>query len=112
MAEFNLANGDVSAYGLACGYLDEKRRQLQNGDSVVITLSFNGCTYDVDVTPPGNAPREWITTSSGRHIISGWAQFDRLGDARKFQRRLAKAPHIRTTGDMFAHCLVEMLEEA
>ena len=99
----NLKNGDVSAYALACGYIDVKTRTTESGKDVEIRLSNNGSSYDVDAVIPGE-PREFING-----IMSGWAQFDTLTEARKFQRHLAKSPNIRTVSDMFTYCLTRMV---
>lgn len=107
MPNMTLKNGSVSAYGLVCGGIDIKHRETVSGKIVDIQLSYNGATYDVDVIIPGEF-REWIDLENGSRVIAGWAQFDKLGDARKFQQRLATGRNIQTTGDMFAHCIAAM----
>ena len=103
--DITLKDGSISAYGLACGYIDKRTRRIESGETVEITLVYNGSSYDVDVRPPSG--REWIDLPNGGRIMAGWAQFDKLSDARKFQRRLM-SPHVRTVGDAYAHCLAVM----
>lgn len=103
----NLVDGSISAYGLACGYIDVKTRELESGRTAEIRLSYNGNSYDVDAALPGEY-RERIELSDGSQIISGWAQFDKLSDARKFQRRLM-SPHVTSLGVAYAHCLTVMM---
>ena len=69
--------GQVSAYGLACGYADVYTMSTESGD-VEVRLTDNGCTYDVKILPLGK-------------VMAGWAQFDKLADARKFYKRLRLA---------------------
>ncbi len=100
----NRSNGDVSAYGLACGYVDVKTRELESGRTAEVRLSHNGNNYDVDIWV-GNP--EFIDLPNGGKIKAGWAQFDKLSDARKFQRRLM-SPHVASLGVAYAHCLAVM----
>jgi len=67
-------NGDVSAYGLACGIPQTLTCATESGETWRFTLSHNGTTYDVHAGPECG-PKEW-------------AQFGRLRDARAFLRRI------------------------
>jgi hypothetical protein len=68
------ANGDVSAYGLACGIPQTVERVTESGIVWSFTLSHNGVTYDVHAGPV--------------EASHDWAQFELLGDARAFLRRI------------------------
>lgn len=105
--EINLKNGDISAYGLACGYIDVKPHTTADNVDMEIRLSFNGATYDVDAVISGEA-REFLPAPSGHKIMSGWAQFDTLTDARKFQRSLVSTRNKQTSNEIFQRCLALM----
>lgn len=94
--------GQVSAYGLACGYEDVYTRDTENGP-VNFALSYNGCTYDVNVIPLG-ALREFVEIQGKGKVLMGWAQFDTLAEARKFHKRLALSPSV---GFAYAECLTK-----
>ena len=104
MDKFTLKDGSVSAYGLACGYIDIKHRTTKSGVDVEVRLSNNGATYDIDVHVPGE-PNEFVEINGGAKVLEGWAQFDKLTDARRFQKKLVTSPNIKTTGDMMFQCL-------
>lgn len=93
--------GQVSAYGLACGYADVYTMSTESGD-VEVRLTDNGCTYDVDVVSAKAQPRPWIDLPGGGKVMAGWAQFDKLADARKFHKRLRLATSL---GQAYAECL-------
>lgn len=94
--------GQVSAYGLACGYADVYTMSAESGD-VEVRLTDNGCTYDVKVIAHGQ-PLTWFDLPDGRKVLAGWAQFDKLADARKFHKRLALTTSV---GMAYAECLTQ-----
>lgn len=94
--------GQVSAYGLACGYADDYTLPAEIGD-VRVRLTYNGCTYDVNVIAYGQQ-LTWFDLPDGRKVIAGWAQFDRLADARKFYKRLRL---VTSLGQAYAECICQ-----
>lgn len=99
MSEINLKDGRVSAYGLACGYIDRDTLFTESGRTFYVDLAFNGCSYDVDAYYSGE-PRDRIDG-----VMTGWAQFDTLTEARRFKARLMRASDV---GTVHAHCLTVM----
>ena len=85
MSETHTVRGDVSAYGLAIGLVQETIRHTTEGREYRITLRSNGCTYDVNAGYTDEIPG-WIIGNNRVKLLAGWAQFDRLGDARQFFR--------------------------
>lgn len=91
-----LTNGELSAYGLACGYL-EQSPDNGNGDSV--ELRHDGC-YHVHIREAGVTVDSetripfWIDSDEGSKIRADWHTFDTLTEARRFyrseSRRLSK----------------------
>lgn len=98
----HLKNGDVSAYGFACGYVQIREfgptvpdkiarrvhREMHGEDSPIVVprfqvrMDFNGCTYDVKV---------WdFRPDDGRDMSSRWEQVDTLGEARALFRSLVR----------------------
>lgn len=94
-----LKNGDLSAYALSCGYLQQTRRETESGGTVIFQLSSNGSSYDIDIYYDG------VTRKFIGGVITGWAQFDTLTAARKFLKR---ALRYETVGEAWAACLTVM----
>jgi len=99
MPETKLADGRVSAYGLACGYIDRDTLVTESGRVFHVDLTANGCTYDVDAYY-ADEPRYRIDG-----VVVGWAQFDRLTDARRFKAKLMRAGDV---GMAHAACIAAM----
>lgn len=102
--DITLKNGDISAYGLACGYVqtasvgpvipDRIRRKTEDyvnrGRDIPpstatvarfqVRLTSNGCTYDVERWDHSDLCRE--TTL--------WEQYDTLTEARRAFRRMVR----------------------
>lgn len=98
------ADGSPSAYGLACGYAQTDTLVTEDGRKFHLRLSYNGCTYDVDLVPD-EGPREWVRLPNGIRLVTGWAQFDNLTPARKFYRKMLRA---RNVGEAYAACIAVM----
>lgn len=91
-----LTNGELSAYGLACGYLERSPVNV-NGDEV--ELRHDGC-YHVHVREAGVTVDSetrmplWVESEEGSKVRADWHTFDTLTEARRFyrtvSRRLAK----------------------
>lgn len=101
---FNLANGDLSVYAMALGYIqtrdigpiiaDRIRREVEDYENrgrdrepsvavrhrFQVRLSFNGCTYDVERWDHENLCRETTV----------WEQYDYAREARAAFRRLVR----------------------
>lgn len=92
--KFRLVNGDLSAYALACGYV-QTSTEYPNGDTV--TMRHDGCyhvhTTEAGATDDDNGP-VWVpdpdhTPTPGYgapRVRAGWATFDGLTEARRFYR--------------------------
>lgn len=101
--DIHLANGDISAYGLMCGYVqvhtggpiipDHIRRRIEDaqarpGDApstattprYEMRLSFNGCTYDVERWDHENLSRDTTV----------WEQYETLTEARRAFRAMVR----------------------
>lgn len=113
MPNMRLRDGSLSAYALGCGYIDVMTRDTEEpfGRHLEIRLSYNGCTYDVELGGDAFTCREWdrMELPGFGKVSPGWAQFDRLSDARKYQRHLASARNLQTVGGVVAdmylkHC--------
>src|SRR5690606_1218043 len=98
------ADGSLSAYALACGYVQSDTLVTEDGRRFHLRLSCNGSSYDVDLVPD-EGPREWVRLPSGVKIITGWAQFDSLTAARKMYRKILRA---RNVGEAHAACIAVM----
>lgn len=73
---FTNKDGTLTAYALACGYIDMTPGTLSNGIPYTISLSDNGCTYDVQVS---YEDKEWSPQDNRINgIFPGWAQTDKL----------------------------------
>lgn len=104
MPNMRLKDGSLSAYALGCGYIDVMTRDTESGRQLEIRLSYNGCAYDVELGGSAFTYHEWgrMELPSGAKIAPGWVQFDRLSDARKYQRHLASARNLQTVGGVVA----------
>ena len=104
MTNMRLKDGSLSAYALGCGYIDVITRDTESGRQLEIRLSYNGCTYDVELSGDAFTCHEWdrMELPSGAKVSPGWVQFDRLSDARKYQRHLASARNFHTVGGVVA----------
>ena len=106
MTNMRLKDGGLSAYALGCGYIDVMTRDTEEpfGRQLEVRLSYNGCTYDVELSGDAFTCRNWdrMELPSGAKVSPGWVQFDRLSDARKYQRHLANARNFHTVGDIVA----------
>lgn len=100
-----LSDGHISAYGLMCGYVDITKRHTDQGHAVEYRLTHNGCSYDIHIRIDGESPG-WAPLSNGRRVLAGWAQFDRLTDARAFIRTMSRQA---TTADNIVSCLATHL---
>ena len=106
MPNMTLKNGDLSAYALGCGYIQRRILSTADGRAFELTLSHNGATFDVDIRiADDSVPREWIDMQDGSRILAGWAQFDQLGNARRFFARMLRATNL---GDAYAACIAVM----
>ena len=91
----NLANGDVSAYALACGYCQDwtadGTNRYYNTDANGVRLASEGNAFHVYVTQgdrthnPDTGAARWIPTDHGS-VRADWHTFDTLGEARRFWR--------------------------
>lgn len=97
MPEFKNVDGTLTRYALACGYHDTRAadgsRDYYGTDADAVSLSYNGCTYDVHVrvqgeTHDGHFP-VWIESDGGRYRAD-WHQFETLTEARRFWRQTAR----------------------
>lgn len=103
--DIHLANGDVSAYGLACGYVQISRggpiipdgirrkvedyanrgRNIAPSDATIpryeVRLTFNGCTYDVERWDHENLSRDTTV----------WEQYETIREARAAFRAMVRA---------------------
>lgn len=101
--KFHNADGSMSAYALACGYLQRSHwgTGREGSDMRRLELSHNGSCYEINVTAygPSHGPRRRIELAGnapgygGGSMLAGWAQVDTLTEARKlyrqYQRRIA-----------------------
>lgn len=104
MSKIHNKSGELSAYGLACGYIDCRFPTLGDGTEVEVRLSYNGCTYDVEAGRMMISPG-WVERQDGSKIVEGWAQFDKLGEARSFAKRISRA---ESWDDLVEYCLEGM----
>lgn len=102
--KFRNADGTLTAYALACGYVQSDTLATEDGRRFHLRLSHNGCTYDIDLVPDVGA-REWTRLPNGGKIVTGWAQFDSLTPARKLYRKVLRA---RNVGEAYVACLAVM----
>src|SRR5690606_27334539 len=72
---FHNKDGSLTHYALACGYVQSETMVTEDGREFDLRLSYNGCTYDVDIVPV-EGPRDWTLLPNGVKLVSGWAQFD------------------------------------
>lgn len=85
---FTNKDGSLNAYALSCGYVDTVvTREIDNGATAYVKLSYNGASYDVHVSR-SDEYADMIELNDGRRILGGWARFHSLTEARKFIRRL------------------------
>src|SRR5690606_27421826 len=98
------ADGSLSAYALACGYVQSDALVTEDGRRFHLRLSYNGCTYAVDLVPAVGL-RGWTRLPNGVKVVTGWAQFDNLTPARKFYRKILRS---RNVGEAYAACIAVM----
>lgn len=103
--DIHLANGDISAYGLACGYVqvsrggpiipDRTRRAIEDhanhgrgiapSDATIpryeVRMTFNGCTYDV---------KRWDHEDLNRDTTA-WEQYETVREARAAFRAMTRS---------------------
>lgn len=95
-------NGTLTAYALSLGYIDRWERETDTGEVWHIDLSRNtGGTYDVNFYKPGTV------RGFTRGIPNGWAQFDRLTDARKLVEYLRT---VRDSANGIVRCYKHVME--
>lgn len=95
-------NGTLTAYALSLGYIDRWERETDTGEVWHIDLSRNtGGTYDVNFYKPGTV-REFT-----HGTLNGWAQFDRLTDARKLVEYLRT---VRDSANGIVRCYKHVME--
>lgn len=92
----HLANGELSAYALACGYCQDWTtdgvNRYYNTDANGVRLTAEGNVYHVYVTQgdrthnPDTGAARWIETDHGS-VRADWHSFDTLGEARAFWRK-------------------------
>ena len=101
---FHNKDGSLTHYALACGYVQSETMVTEDGREFDLRLSYNGCTYDVDIVPV-EGPRDWTLLPNGVKLVSGWAQFDSLTAARRMYRKILRT---RNVGEAYAACLAAM----
>lgn len=79
--KFYNKNGDLSLYGLNCGYVQRARTEDKQVDLFIEHCMFHVKTYDIHSTP-GRVGCLGIKDDE-ELILNNWGTFDKLTDARK-----------------------------
>ncbi|WNY15199.1 hypothetical protein SEA_MACGULLY_97 [Rhodococcus phage MacGully] len=93
--KMNLANGELSAYALACGHCQDWTadgvNRFHDTTADGVRLRADGNAWHVHVrdgerTHATNGSALWVEAANGGQVRADWHTFDSLGEARRFWR--------------------------